>query len=533
MLKRSKWRPIALSFFFILFLAVAIFFYFLLKLDILPLKYLIPIAAVIALLVCLVGFLLFYRMRKKRSHARRVRRIFGIILSCLFTIALLFGAVVLNRIDETKNAVIAQPESSPRSVVGVYVQKDDPAASLADTADYRYAVLGELGVEKLHANYALGRINESIGSAVEAVSYANITDAADALRSGDVQALAVSKSFLSLLKDTADYAAFPDEVKLIDEIVVPQSATFDNTPILVAEAPEATPEPTPTPTPEPTPEPIKYGEDRPLVFYLSGMDKSGKEIEYNAHADVNILMAFNPMTKQVLLVSTPRDTFVTNFALGGGDKLTHCAIQGVPNSIKALEYLYKTHVDNYCRLNFTGFEELVDLIGGITVDNPSTFTTDPDNGGHYFEEGILELNGYQALCYARERHAFGDGDLARGRNQVRVLTAMLDKAKSDSASILMNYSEILDALAGTFETDLTSDQISDLVKVALKSLNDWEIKSYSTWGGSGIRTVASMGSQEVAIIWPNAKSVAFASQLLEMITNGEVITDEFMASAPR
>ena len=263
------------------------------------------------------------------------------------------------------------------------------------------------------------------------------------------------------------------------------------------------------------------------------MDKSGQKIEYNAHADVNILMSINPITKQVLLISTPRDTFVMNFALGGGDKLTHCAYQGVPNSIAALEDLYGTHVDNYCRINFTGFEDLVDLIGGITVDNPKAFTTDPDNGRHSFEEGVIQLNGYQALCYARERHAFGDGDLARGRNQVRVLTAILNKAKTDSASILLNYSDILDALAGTFETDLSSDQISDLVKVALKHLNDWEIKSYSTWGGSGIRTVASMGSQQVAIIWPNAQSVAFATKLLDMITNNEVITDEVLATAPR
>ena len=152
---------------------------------------------------------------------------------------------------------------------------------------------------------------------------------------------------------------------------------------------------------------------------------------------------------------------------------------------------------------------------------------------YYFEAGTITLNGHEALCYARERHAFGDGDLARGRNQVRVLTAILDKVKTDSGKILLNYSDILDALAGTFETDLTSSQISDLVRVALKYLNDWDIRSYSVWGGSGIRTVASMGTQEVAIIWPNANSVKFASTLLEMVINGELITDEVMAGAPR
>ena len=81
MLKRSVWRPIALSILIILLLAVAVFFYFLLVLDILPVKYLIPIIAVFVLLVTVSGLLLFYRIRKKRSPARRVRRIIGVVLS--------------------------------------------------------------------------------------------------------------------------------------------------------------------------------------------------------------------------------------------------------------------------------------------------------------------------------------------------------------------------------------------------------------------------------------------------------------------
>ena len=530
MLNSSKWKPIALSIFFVLLIAAAVFFFFLLRLAILPLEYIILITAVVLLLVCMVGVLFFYRLHKKRSKVRRIRRIIGIVLAAFLTFAFLLGVVILNRVEKTKNAVIAQPNSNPRAVVGVYVKKADPAVSLSDMSGYRFAFLGDLGVEKLHSNYALGKINESIGSSVVAVSYASITDAVDAFLLDDVQAIAVNKSFLSLMADSDTYAGFPDEIRLIDEIVVPQSATLENTPILIE---ESIPQSPPEPTPEPTPEPIKFGDDRALVFYLSGMDKSGQEIEYNAHADVNILMVINPKTKQVLLISTPRDTFVTNFALGGGDKLTHCAIQGVPNSIKALEELYDTHIDNYCRINFTGFEELGDLIGGVTLDNPKAFHTDYDNGDYFFEEGTITLTGHEALCYARERHAFGDGDLARGRNQVRVLTAMLTKVKNESGKLLLNYSEILNTLAGTFETDLDSSQISDLVRVALKYLDDWDIRSYSTWGYNGIRTVASMGSQEVSIIWPNADSVSFASQLLDMIINDEIITTDILASAPR
>ena len=528
MLKRSVWRPIALSILVILLLAVAVFFYFLLVLDILPVKYLIPIIAVFVLLVTVSGLLLFYRIRKKRSPARRVRRIIGVVLSVLLIAVCVYGSVVLNHANEAKHAVVAQPENNPKSVVGIYVKSDDKAKELSEMASYRYAVLPGLGDEMLYANYALVQLKDRFGTPVDAVPFAGIADAADALISGDIQALAVSKGFLALLSDTEGYEEFEDSVRLIEEIVVPRTATLAETPIQVEKT-----LPTPSPTPEPTPEPIKDGEDRPLVFYLSGMDKEGQEIEYNAHADVNLLMAINPMTKQVLIVSTPRDTFVMNYALGGGDKLTHCAIQGVSNSIAALEDLYDTHVDNYCRINFTGFADLGDLIGGITVDNPTAFHTDYDNGDYYFEAGTITLDGYQALCYARERHAFGDGDLARGRNQARVITAMLNKAKTDSGKILVNHAEILKALAGTFETDLSPDQISDLVKVAIEHLNDWEIKTYSMWGGSGIRTVASMGLQEVAIIWPNANSVAFAAKLLAMIADGEVITDELLDSAPR
>ena len=136
MLKSRKWRPIASSIFLILLLAVAVFIYFLLKLNILPLKYLIPVIAGIALLICLVGVLLFYRMRKKRSKIRRVRRIIGVILSLILTFALFFGSVFLYRVDQTKSAVIAQPGTSPRAVVGVYVKNDDPAQSLSDMSDY-------------------------------------------------------------------------------------------------------------------------------------------------------------------------------------------------------------------------------------------------------------------------------------------------------------------------------------------------------------------------------------------------------------
>ena len=92
--------------------------------------------------------------------------------------------------------------------------------------------------------------------------------------------------------------------------------------------------------------------------------------------------------------------------------------------------------------------------------------------------------------------------------------------------------DFLDTLAGTFETDLTSDQMSDLIQVALNSMNDWDIKSYSAWGGSGKGKVASMGSQEVYFIFPNSRSVDFTKELFHTILNNELITDEQLSNAP-
>ena len=527
MLKRSVWRPIAVAVFSVLLFCAILFFLFVLKLNILITDYLLLVAAVITLFVYVAGLLLFFGIRRKRSPARRIRRIIGLALSAILIVCFIFGSVFLKRVDSTKSAVSTENDEVKPNLVGVYVKSDDPAQSLSDMKAYSFAVLSELGEEKYFAKYAIERINEELGVEVKTLSCAGIVDAAKALSNGEAQAMAVTKSFLPLLEDTESFSDYTAQFRLICEIEVPPETVPEET-----HSPSTAPEKT-TPAPEVTPVPRVYGEDQPLIFYLSGMDKPGDEIVSGAHGDVNILMAINPKTKQILLVSTPRDFFVTNFALGGGDKLTHCALRGVSNSIAALNKLYDIEVDNYCRINFTGFEKLVEELGGITVENPVAFRTTPTNGNFYFEVGEVTLGGYEALCYAREREAFGDGDLARGRNQVRIITGIINKAKTNGASLLMNYNDILEALAGTFETDLSSSQISDLVKVALANLKDWEVKTYSAWGVSGKRTVASMGTEEVFIVWPNDKSVAFASKLFDTLLNDELITDELLNTAPR
>lgn len=534
MLKRRVWKPIAGIIFLITLVSVALFFYSLLKLDILRTEYLIAVTAVLALLLFLVGFLLYHGLRRKRSTARRVRRILGVILAVVVTLICLLGSYLLSGLDRTREAVTNKGESEVRGYISVFVANDDAAQELADMGAYRFGVLAKH--DELNTKYALNEIRSRIGTEVEAISYPGITDAAAAMRNGEINAIAVSEGFLDILTEVEKYADFPDEIRLVETIAVPSSASLESVGEVkietVAGQDAESPVEVPAVTPEPTPKPAvrkTYGEDETLIFYLSGIDKWEGTESRQSHSDVNILMAVNPKTHQILFINTPRDYFITNPALGGGDKLTHCAVQGVYNSIAALEQLYNIEVDNYVKVNFSGFVRFINAIGGVDVYSPVTFTNE-DNIS--FVEGMNHLDGGGALVFARERHSFGDGDISRGKNQIRVLEGVIEKMKTSGMTILLNYNEILDTMAGTFETDLTSSQISDLIKVASRDLGDWEIKSYSSGGRLGMRTIASAGTELMSIIFPTQKTVDFATTLFNMILNDEVITDEKLDTAP-
>ena len=150
---------------------------------------------------------------------------------------------------------------------------------------------------------------------------------------------------------------------------------------------------------------------------------------------MNILAAVNPNTRQVLLINSPRDFYVANPSGDGAmDKLTHCGIYGVGCSMKALGDLYDEKVDYYLQINFEGFKKAIDAMGGITVYSDYSFKaiqrTKIVKGENY-------LTGQQALDFARERYTLAGGDNARGKNQMKVIKAVIEKATSGT-TILTN-----------------------------------------------------------------------------------------------
>ena len=260
----------------------------------------------------------------------------------------------------------------------------------------------------------------------------------------------------------------------------------------------------------------------PFVVYLSGVDTRGALTD-KARSDVNIIAAVNPVTKQVVLINTPRDYYVDLAGTNSKDKLTHAGLYGVQTSMDTLGNLYGVDVQHYIRINFAGFINIVDALGGVDVYSDQAFTS-VGSPGYYdpttFVEGWNHLDGKAALAFARERHAFKTGDVQRGINQMKVIDAMLNKIKSPA--LLMGFTKILDAVSDSFVTSLSQNQISALVRMQLSDFAEWNIERYTVTGSSGSSTKCySAKGQKLYVMKPDENSVAKAKEMIAAVLGGE------------
>ena len=213
--------------------------------------------------------------------------------------------------------------------------------------------------------------------------------------------------------------------------------------------------------------------------YISGIDTYGP-ISSVSRSDVNIIMTVNRETKKILLTTTPRDSYVS-IADGGNnqkDKLTHAGIYGVDASIHTLENLYGIDLNYYARLNFTSFLKLIDLLDGVDVYNDQEFTA--HTNGKFYSVGNVHLDSEQALGFVRERYSLADGDRDRGRNQQKVIVAILQKLTSTEA--LKNYDGIIKGLQDSIQTNMPLETMMKLVNAQLESGGTYKINSQDLKG---------------------------------------------------
>ena len=223
----------------------------------------------------------------------------------------------------------------------------------------------------------------------------------------------------------------------------------------------------------------KVSKNKSFNVYVSGIDTYGP-ISSVSRSDVNILMTVNQDSKKILLTTTPRDSYVP-IADGGNnqkDKLTHAGIYGVDSSIHTLENLYGVDINYYVRLNFTSFLKLIDLLGGVDVYNDQEFTS--RHGKFHFPVGNVHLDSEQALGFVRERYSLADGDRDRGRNQQKVIVAIIQKLTSTEA--LKNYSDIIQGLQDSLQTNMPIETMIDLVNDQLESGGNYKVNSQDLKG---------------------------------------------------
>ncbi len=249
----------------------------------------------------------------------------------------------------------------------------------------------------------------------------------------------------------------------------------------------------------------KVATTKPFIVYISGIDTYGA-ISSVSRSDVNMLAVVNPETRQLLLVNTPRDYYVQlNGTTGTKDKLTHAGIYGVDKSRKTMEDLYQVEIPFYLRVNFSSLVTIVDSLGGINVYSDYAFKS--------FHEGYNQLDGKAALEFSRERYSFEEGDRQRGRNQQRVIEAIVSKMSTPGA--LVNYQSVLSSVQGAVQTNIPAGFITGLASNQIKSGKGWSTKSISVDGTGSKGPTYSMGAQQLYIMIPNESSLSQARATIQ------------------
>ena len=272
----------------------------------------------------------------------------------------------------------------------------------------------------------------------------------------------------------------------------------------------------PTPTVKPKePRKDKSGKDltkEPFIVYISGIDRYGA-VTVRSRSDVNLLLAINPNTKKITVVTTPRDAYVhiPGITTKQRDKLTHAGLYGPDYSMATLENLYGIEIDFYVRLNFSSMIKIIDLLGGVDAEALYDFTT--NDGEYQFKKGLNHLDGVTALKFARERKGLTGGDVTRGKHQMEVLKGIINKLSK--ASVISNYQSLINSITGCTQTDITLNQMVSLAKMQLSDEAKWTVNSYATSGDASYQYCYSYKGKKLWVSLLKKDSVSKAADLLK------------------
>ncbi len=460
----------------------AVLLYLLLTCGMIPVKYLGIASAVLVLLLLIT---IWFSGSDNLSV-----RIMAAVLTAAVCAVLLIAAVNIRQIMKTLDGITASDKE--KVIMIAAVPERSAARTIEDTSGFTFALYA--GADEDAAKEIVKEIELLNGdTGLHIQSYDSVLEMAQALLDGEADGAIYNQAYTALLDDVLhDYSS---QIRVIHE--------KDSDAELSANGGEDADG--------------AFGADVSLTkdtytVYISGIDVSGP-INTTSRSDVNILMTVNPNTHRILLTTTPRDFYVYIPGISGGerDKLTHAGVYGIRSSIRAMESLYGIDITNYIRINFDSLIQLVDTLGGVDVNSEYEF----DSGNYHFVKGINHLDGDQALSFSRNRHSFEDGDNQRGRNQLLVLEAIIDKLQSPA--LLKNSSGVLDVVGRSMQTSIQTSQITEAISWQLDNPQRWEISRQAVTGLGDSRETFSMPGKELYVMWPDEESVRDAAQKIEEV----------------
>lgn len=459
--KKKNMRRLAKFMTIFIFATLALLIFQMIYLDLLPMKLIILISAVLLIISLIITLIMNFKVKKFLP-----RLLVGLISFCM-CLGLAYGNYFVYKTKDTFEVVtsIADKKAITTSIIAM---KTSDIKKVSDLKNKKIGTISSMDSEATERTLkALSKENVKYSTK----NYGNLDDLVNALYDGSVDAICLNEKYRDILHETDEYFTFNTETKVAYQNVhyVEREATDNDSDSVNDITKDA------------------------FTILVSGNDSYGSLQDANTRSDANMLLTVNPKTGTILMTSIPRDYYVDLICPGDGemacpegskDKLTHSGLLGIKSTEKSIENALGIKINYNIRINFSSVVNLVDALDGIDLDIKEGEQCDIlyANMQPGLSVGKHHVDGETALAFARERHAYVNGDNQRVKNQQKVFKAIFKRIVSPK--MITNYGKFMDALAVAFDTNISGDEISDFIKYELNNMPKWKFESYMIYGES-------------------------------------------------
>lgn len=374
--------------------------------------------------------------KKKKKHKKKV----GTLLFMIFYSSLCIAAGLLinyfySKLDSINKNIVTYSSS-------LVTMATDKAEKITDISDYKIAILdddnspeGYIIPQEIVSEHKLNDENEL-------VKYSDYSSMVVDLYADEIDAIFISSGYVELFSGLTGYESIETDTK----VIISKDKDMKKTETSAKEKAS-----------------VNKSVDVPFTILLMGIDSTSEVLSKNAVAngDTLILITFNPKTLNATMVSIPRDSYLPIACWPGKDenKITHAAAYGNDCMMNSIEDFFGINIDYYAKINFKGLVKLVNAVGGVEVDVPTTLCTDNSDRSEQvcIHPGRRVLNGEEALVFARNRKSLVNGDFGRAEHQQEIIMALINKMKTITE--VSKFTEILNTISNSLDTNLTTKQI--------------------------------------------------------------------------